>query len=60
MVSDNNLQLAPVALAGTFGEHTADYGQNFAGTILLSLVPAVSMLVLQRFLGRMSMGSGEK
>lgn len=60
IVSDNNLQLAPVALAGTFGQHGADYGQNFAGTILLSLVPALSMLVLQRFFGRLSIGSGEK
>jgi multiple sugar transport system permease protein/putative chitobiose transport system permease protein len=60
IVSDNDLQLAPVALAGTFGEHAADYGQNFAGTILLALVPAVSMFVLQRFFGRLSIGSGEK
>jgi multiple sugar transport system permease protein len=60
IVSDNDLQLAPVALAGTFGEHAADYGQNFAGTIVLSLVPAISMLVLQRFFGRLSIGSGEK
>jgi len=60
IVSDNNLQLAPVALAGTFGEHAADYGQNFAGTIVLTLVPAISMFVLQRFFGRLSIGSGEK
>lgn len=60
IVSDNDLQLAPVALAGTFGEHAADYGQNFAGTILLALVPAISMFVLQRFFGRLSIGSGEK
>jgi len=60
VVSNNELQLAPVALAGTFGEHGADYGQNFAGTVLLSLVPALSMLVLQRFFGRLAVGSGEK
>jgi putative chitobiose transport system permease protein len=60
IVSDNRLQLAPVALAGTFGEHAADYGQNFAGTILLTLVPAISIFVLQRFFGRLSIGSGEK
>jgi multiple sugar transport system permease protein len=60
IVSDNNLQLAPVALAATFGEHAADYGQNFAGTIVLTLVPAISMFVLQRFFGRLSIGSGEK
>ncbi len=60
LISDNRLQLAPVALAGTFGEHAADYGQNFAGTIVLTLVPAISMFVLQRFFGRLSIGSGEK
>jgi multiple sugar transport system permease protein/putative chitobiose transport system permease protein len=60
LISDNSKQLAPVALAGTFGEHAADYGQNFAGTIVLTLVPAVSMFVLQRFFGRLSIGSGEK
>jgi multiple sugar transport system permease protein/putative chitobiose transport system permease protein len=60
IVSDNDLQLAPVALAGTFGEHAADYGQNFAGAVVLSLVPAFSVFVLQRFFGRLSIGSGEK
>jgi putative chitobiose transport system permease protein len=60
VISDSRRQLAPVALAATFGEHSADYGQNFAGTVLLALVPAVSMLVLQRFFGRLSLTSGEK
>jgi multiple sugar transport system permease protein/putative chitobiose transport system permease protein len=60
MVTDNRLQLAPVALAGTFGEHSADYGANFAGAVLLSLIPAISIFVLQRSFGRLSIGSGEK
>lgn len=60
IVSDNNLQVAPVALASTFGEHGADFGRNFAGAVLLSLVPAISMFVLQRFFGRLSLASGEK
>lgn len=60
MVTDNDLQLAPVALAGTFGEHSADYGANFAGAVLLSLIPAVSIFALQRSFGRLSIGSGEK
>jgi multiple sugar transport system permease protein/putative chitobiose transport system permease protein len=60
VISDSQYQLAPVALASTFGEHSADYGQNFAGTVLLALVPAISMLVLQRFFGRLSLTSGEK
>ncbi|HEX8487668.1 MAG TPA: carbohydrate ABC transporter permease [Propionibacteriaceae bacterium] len=60
VISNSRLQLAPVALASTFGERSADYGQNFAGTVLLALVPAISMLVLQRFFGRLSLTSGEK
>lgn len=60
VVSDNNLQVAPVALASTFGEHGADFGRNFAGAVLLSLVPAISMFILQRFFGRLSLASGEK
>jgi putative chitobiose transport system permease protein len=60
LVSDNNLQVAPVALARTFGEHSASYGENFAGAILLSLVPALAMFILQKTLGNTSIGSGEK
>jgi putative chitobiose transport system permease protein len=60
IISNSRQQLAPVALAGTFGERSADYGQNFAGTVLLALVPAFTMFVLQRFCGRLSLTSGEK
>ncbi len=60
LVTENELQVAPIALALTFGERSADYGQNFAGSILLSLLPALVLLVLQRFFGRVSISSGEK
>jgi putative chitobiose transport system permease protein len=60
IVTNSNLQLAPVALATTFGQHTSSYGENFAGTIMLALVPAVTLFILQRFFGRLSLGSGEK
>jgi len=60
VVTDNALQVAPVALARTFGEHSASYGENFAGAILLSLVPAISMLILQKSFGGFSLSSGEK
>lgn len=49
IISDGDKQVAPVALANTAGEHGINYGQNFAGTVLLSLVPALMMFVLQRF-----------
>lgn len=60
LITNGNLQLAPVSLANTFGEHGANYGENFAGAVLLALIPAVIMLVLQRFFGRLSIASGEK
>jgi putative chitobiose transport system permease protein len=60
VVTDAELQVAPVALAKTFAEHSANFGQNFAGAILLSLVPAILMFGLQRFFGGLSMTSGEK
>jgi putative chitobiose transport system permease protein len=60
VVTDTHTQVAPVMLARTFGEHSANYGQNFAGAIMLTLIPAVSMFVLQRFFGRISISSGEK
>jgi putative chitobiose transport system permease protein len=59
VVSDNSLQVAPVALAMTFGEHAADYGQNFAGIVMLSLIPAIIVFFLQRVFGQLSLSSGE-
>lgn len=60
IVSENHLQVAPVALARTFGEHTSSYGQNFAGSIILSLIPAIAIFALQRHFGRLDWGSEEK
>ncbi|SEE87498.1 carbohydrate ABC transporter permease [Ruania alba] len=60
VVSEQRLQVAPVALARTFGEHSFDYGQNFAGAVVLSLVPALTMFILQRSFGGLSLASGEK
>ena len=60
LISDQSLQVAPVALAKTFTQYSADFGQNFAGAVLLSLVPAILMFALQRFFGGVTMSSGEK
>jgi putative chitobiose transport system permease protein len=60
LITDSSKQLAPVALALTFGEHGANYAENFAGAVILSIVPAISIFALQRFFGRLSIGSGEK
>ncbi len=60
VVSDQSLQVAPVALAKTFSQYSADFGQNFAGAVMLSLVPAILMFALQKFFGGITMTSGEK
>jgi ABC-type glycerol-3-phosphate transport system permease component len=60
ITSDLDMYVAPIALARTFSEHAFDFGQNFAGAVLLSLVPAVLLLVLQRFFTRSIAGTGSK
>ena len=44
-----DLDLAPVAISRSFGALTSDYGQVFAETTVLALIPAVVLLVLQRY-----------
>jgi len=60
VVSDRSLQVAPVALSQAFGEHTSNFGQHFAGAVILSLIPAVLMFIMQRSFGGLSIASGEK
>lgn len=58
--SSKELEVAPIALAGLVGEHETNFGQQFAGAVLLSLIPAVLLYLLQRFFGGLSVSSGEK
>lgn len=60
IVSDVDLQVAPIALARTFGERAANYGANFAGSVILSLIPALAIFALQRNFGRIDWGNSEK
>ena len=60
IVSDVDLQVAPIALARTFGERAANYGANFAGSVILSLIPAIAIFALQRNFGRIDWGNSEK
>lgn len=57
---DPSLQLAPVALSKTFTLQTSNFGQNFAGALLISAVPALIMFVLQRFFSQSVAHSGIK
>src|SRR5690606_29439527 len=60
VVPASTLQFSPLAPARPFAEYTFDFGQNFAGAIVLSVVPALMMFVLQRFFGGLEIASGEK
>lgn len=48
IVSQDNLDLAPVSIAKAFGAFSTDYGRVFFETAVLALVPAVILLTLQR------------
>ncbi len=60
VVTDQSMQMAPVALAKTVSEHATNYGQNFAGVILLTIVPALLMLFLQRSFTASTMAGVER
>lgn len=57
---DPSMQVAPVALSKTFTLQTSNFGQNFAGALMISLVPALLMFLLQRFFTRSIAHSGGK
>ena len=60
IISDSRLQLAPIVLARTFGQYATDFGQTFAGAILLTLLPAVFVILIYRFFGGIALTAGEK
>ncbi len=52
--------VAPIALAKTYSEHAFNFGANFAGSVLLSLIPALLLFVLQRFFAQSITSTGTK
>lgn len=52
--------LAPITLGLMVGEHSSDYGQIFAASTILSLIPAVVLLSFQRFFTDSDATSGVK
>lgn len=60
VVTDDSHQLAPVLLARTFGQYGANYAENFAGAVLLLLIPAIGIFLMQRYLGRVAALASEK
>jgi len=60
ITSSSNLLVVPLALAKTYSEHSFNFGENFAGSVLLSLIPALLLFVLQRFFALSVAASGNK
>ena len=60
MISDEQRQVAPIAIARTYTDTGVNFGQMFGGTLLISVVPALLLLVGQRFFARSIATSGEK
>lgn len=57
---DPALQVAPIALSKTFTLQTSNFGQNFAGALLISVIPALLMFLMQRFFSQSVAHSGVK
>jgi putative chitobiose transport system permease protein len=49
VTSQQELDIAPVAIAKAFGAFSTDYGRVFAETAVLAIIPAVILLFLQRY-----------
>lgn len=60
VISQPELDVAPVAIAKTFGAFTSDYGRVFAETAVLALIPAVVLLALQRYFVTSVASTGSK
>ena len=60
VTSTDSLDLAPVAIAKSFGAFSTDYGRVFAETAVLAVIPAVVLLSLQRYFVTSVASSGSK
>jgi putative chitobiose transport system permease protein len=49
IITDPNMNVAPIALDQLMGQYSSDFGQLFAGALVLSIVPIIVMLPLQRY-----------
>jgi ABC-type glycerol-3-phosphate transport system permease component len=60
VTSKESLDLAPVAIAKSFGAFSTDYGRVFAETAILAVIPAIVLLALQRYFVTSVASSGSK
>jgi putative chitobiose transport system permease protein len=60
IVNDSDYDIAPVAIAKSFGAFGSDQGRVFAETAILAVIPAVILLALQRYFVASASLSGSK
>ncbi|KZE39471.1 carbohydrate ABC transporter permease [Microbacterium sp. T32] len=60
ITSTQAMDLAPVAIAKSFGAFSSDYGRVFAETAILAVIPAAILLGLQRFFVTSVSSTGSK
>ncbi|WP_025156717.1 carbohydrate ABC transporter permease [Leifsonia aquatica] len=60
ITSSDAMDLAPVAIAKSFGAFSTDYGRVFAETAILAVIPAIILLALQRFFVTSVASTGSK
>lgn len=60
VTSTASLDVAPVAIAKAFGAFSTDYGRVFAETAILAIIPAVVLLLLQRYFVTSVASTGSK
>lgn len=60
IISQDRLDVAPVAISKAFSAFSSDYGRVFAETACLALVPAVILLFFQRYFVTSIASSGSK
>jgi len=60
VTSTASLDLAPVAIAKSFGAFSTDYGRVFAETAILAVIPAIVLLSLQRYFVTSVASTGSK
>lgn len=60
LISDEAKQVAPLAIARTYTDTEFNFGQMFGGALLISVVPALLLLLLQRYFAQSVARSGEK
>ncbi|MGW1209057.1 carbohydrate ABC transporter permease [Streptomyces sp. NPDC002499] len=60
VTTDDQDDVAPVAIAKTFNAFSSDYGRVFAETAVLAVIPAVILLALQRYFVASVASTGSK